>query len=158
MGWRRHWHDTPSWRQGVDSNPSWREHAIANPIIQGKRRGTNEPESPIIPIHPAPYQDLTFAEVARRGNIQLLVRYLFEANDNQPYLSTGCSFHYDSEVIHEPKSRYPGSHDFGQIGELIAREGVDVVIICAYVHGTTRRAWLHCKRRGTPIVLAIDSE
>lgn len=109
-------------------------------------------------IHPAPYQDPTFSEVARRGNLELQVNYFFESNGSQPYLREGVNFQYDSRILSNCRNRYPAEHDFNAVGQLIRAYEPSVVFISSYVHGTSRRALAHCVTRRIPVIFVADSE
>jgi Methyltransferase domain len=130
---------------------------LARPGSKHKR--PMKPRVMVFAIHPAPYQDSTFCEVARRDNVDIYVNYLFERNCDQRYLEEGVVFQYTAQVLSEGHQLQDRSkHDLKTVDRLICQHKPDVVFVAGYVHGTTRRALLHCMIRRIPVVMVADSE
>src|ERR1035437_6160134 len=101
----------------------------------------SRPRVLVFAVHPAPYMDSTFSEVARRGNAEIHVKYLFETNCEQQYLQQGIALQYDAQILRGGR-QVPdrSSHDLTTVGHLIDQYKPDVVFVAGYVHGTDRKS------------------
>lgn len=107
-------------------------------------------------INPAPYRDPVFAEVHRRGNIELHVLTMFAAEADHPYRREAAP-----EYLNTPLGKgfkllrhswlHPG------IVPALRRGMFDAIIVPGYSHATAVLAMLFCWATATPLIFSCDS-